>query len=498
MHIYTSAQIRAWDAFTIAHEPIASIDLMERAAYAVAEWLLGQYGSEKQYIIFCGPGNNGGDGLAVARLLYRAGCSVQVYMLHSEKFTPDCAENLQRLQPLLQPIMVRVPADLPILPAGTIAVDALFGTGLARPMEGLAAEVVNLINGGEAEVVSIDMPSGLPADGLPQGRAIVQAHFTLSFQCPKLAFILEEAAAFVGRWHLLPIGLHTGYKPEHAAAYEWVDEPLMKDMLHLQRPVFAHKGHFGHAALLAGSPGMMGAAVMAASACVRSGAGLVTVGTAESEFAILHTAVPEAMCAPHGALVHEAFYERKTAIGAGPGWAADEYYRHLLQWLIHHVTVPLVLDATALYLLSESPAWLKARPAGSTTILTPHAGEFDRLFGACQTSLQRMHKAVGMAQEYKVIIVLKGAYTRIVTPSGLVYINSTGNPGMAKGGSGDVLCGLLTGLLAQHIPPVPACLAAVYLHGLAGNLAAAKYTQQAMTAMDMVGCLGEAWKEMLW
>jgi NAD(P)H-hydrate epimerase len=498
MHIYSAAQIRAWDAYTIAHEPIASIDLMERAVHAVTDWLLAQFAETTPYYIYCGPGNNGGDGLAVARLLYRAGCNVQVYLLHSEKFTPDCAENLQRLQPLLQPIMVRVPADLPIMPAGTVAVDALFGTGLARPLDGLAEDVVNHINGGEATVVSIDIPSGLPADALPQGRAIVQAHHTLSFQSPKLAFFLEEAAAFVGRWHLLPIGLRTGYKPEHAAAYELVDEPLMKDMLHLQRPVFAHKGHFGHAALLAGSPGMMGAAVMAASACVRSGAGLLTVGTAESEFAILHTAVPEAMCAPHGALVHEAFYQRKTAIGAGPGWAADEYHRHLIQWLLHHATVPLVLDATALYLLAGNLEWLHHRSAGCTTMLTPHAGEFDRLFGSCHSSLDRLNKAVEMAREYKVIIVLKGAYTRTVTPGGLVYINSTGNPGMAKGGSGDVLCGLLTGLLAQHLPPVPACITAVYLHGLAGNLAAAKYTQQAMTAMDMVGCLGEAWKDLLW
>jgi NAD(P)H-hydrate epimerase len=242
----------------------------------------------------------------------------------------------------------------------------------------------------------------------------------------------------------------------------------------------------------------MGAAVMASKACLSSGSGLLTMAVPEECFGIIQTATPEAMCRPQDESANEYFLQQAkiNAVGIGPGWQEYESQTAMLEELIIKVKSPLVIDATALYHLSKNPSMLLLRPKGSETILTPHVGEFARLFGSSSNSFQRMQTAIEKAKAYNVVIILKGAFTQVITPGGMCYFNSTGNPGMAKGGSGDVLTGLLTGLLAQKYPATLACILAVYAHGLAGDMAAEKYSPQAMTALNLVDCLPAVWKKL--
>ncbi|HSK13594.1 MAG TPA: NAD(P)H-hydrate dehydratase, partial [Phnomibacter sp.] len=446
MNIYSSAQMKAWDSFTMQHEPIGSIDLMERAAEKVFNWISDHYPSHSSFICICGTGNNGGDGLAVARLLYQHSFGVRVFFCEFGSISPDCRENLSRLQALkLKVDIVKDAAQFPDVPPNAIIIDALFGTGLSRPVEGAMADVIRSVNGVPNEVISIDLPSGLPADSVAANDAVVHADHTLTFQVPKYSFFLPEHAHYVGQWHILDIGLLRSFEPLERTSYLYVDKGLIGFFKPGPRAVHAHKGLFGHGVLYGGSEGMMGAAIMAAKACLRSGIGLLTMGVSEWGMPIMQTAIPEAMCMDRSQWMNHLFYNGKTAVGVGMGWPQDDYHSKLLQWLISNVPTPLVLDATALNILATQPEWLTLRPAGSTTVITPHPGEFRRLAGASPSSADQLEKAKRFASQYQVFVVLKGAFTQVITPGGLVYFNSTGNPGMAKGGSGDVLAGLLTG-----------------------------------------------------
>ncbi|CAN5453452.1 bifunctional ADP-dependent NAD(P)H-hydrate dehydratase/NAD(P)H-hydrate epimerase [soil metagenome] len=494
MNILKVQQVKEWDAFTIANEPISSTDLMERAAAKVVGWLLENKASVPGYYIFCGRGNNGGDGLAIARLLLHTGEKVAVYVMHGLKQSPDFSVNFNRLGEL--PVVINTisaVADLPEVPAGAIIIEALFGTGLNRPLEGFAGEIVDCINGMENEVISIDMPAGLLADEPTNGTHIIRAAHTLSFQSPRLALFFPENEIYTGQWEVLNIGLHPSF--EAASHLQWV----LKDSPWLQLKKYrkhAHKGLLGHAMIAAGSKEKMGAAVMAAKACLSSGSGLLTMAVPEDCFSIIQTVSPEAMCRPQDESANEYFLQHAkiNAVGIGPGWQEYEAQMALLEELIVTVKSPLVIDATALYHLSNNPSLLLLRPKGSETILTPHVGEFARLFGSSTNSFQRMQIAIEKAKAYNVFIVMKGAYTQVITPGGMSYFNSTGNAGMAKGGSGDVLTGIITSLLAQRYPATLACILGVYAHGLAGDIAAKKYSQQGMTALDIVRCLSKAWK----
>lgn len=494
MNILNVQQIRAWDAFTIAQEPISSISLMERASAKVVEWLLEKKFPAQLYIIFCGPGNNGGDGLAVARLLTEAGLPVAVYMLDALKKSPDFLANLKKAKTLSITVSsITSSNDFPPVPQGAFIIDALFGTGLNRPLEGLAASLVDYINSLENEVISIDMPAGLLADEPTTGNHVISAAYTLLFQSPRLALFFPETEIYAGKWEVLDIGLHPGF--EAASHLQWVlpDSPW----LHLnQYRKHAHKGLLGHALISAGSKEKMGAAVMAARACLASGSGLLTMEVPEDCYSIIQTVSPEAMCRPQGSNVNEYFLHNAkiNAVGIGPGWEESEALHGLLEETIVKVKCPLVIDATALYHLSSDLSLLSLRPRGSETILTPHPGEFARLFGASADSFERMQKAIEKAKQYNLFMVLKGAYTQVITPGGMSYFNSTGNPGMAKGGSGDVLTGIITSLLAQRYPATLACILGVYAHGLAGDIAAARLSQHGMTAMDIVRSLPQAWK----
>lgn len=502
MNILTAAQIRAWDAFTIQQEPIASIDLMERAANACVQHISGMTGKNSRghsvFFVFCGQGNNGGDGLAIARILHQKGYGVKVFVLQTPNSAADFTTNLNRLQHLSVSIdWIVGDEELPPMDAEVTVIDALYGTGLNRPLEGLAARLVDHINQHSACTISIDMPSGLLADEYTPSQHIIKAHTTLSFQCPKLAFMMAENEVYAGDWKILDIGLHTAYEPQGTVALEWVSKNAA--WLHPKKyRRHAHKGVLGHALLSAGSNEKMGAAIMSASACIRSGTGLLTMAVPKKSFGILQARVPEAMCISQKDSFTEYFLSttKTSAVGAGPGWGLSPDMAELLEEIMVNTQVPLLLDASALYHLSANLHWLKLRPPGVDTILTPHLGEFARLFGSSANGFDRLKLALEKARELNVCIVLKGAFTQVITPGGLCYFNSSGNPGMAKGGSGDVLTGIITSLLAQRYPTTLACVLGVYVHGLAGDIAAKKYSQTGMTAMDIVACLPDAWKEL--
>lgn len=499
MNVYNRTQIKAWDGYTITHEPITSTDLMERAARKLYDWIVSEFPFQTDFVFFCGTGNNGGDGLALARMLMRANHNTRVYLWNQGSLSTDCRINLDRLKEegITPEEIVWNGEFSPAISPDAIIVDALFGTGLTRPVEGTLAEFIFWLNDLPNTMISIDVPSGLPADALAANDAVVAADFTLTFQFPKFSFFLPEHDVYTGKWVVLDIGLHPAFEEAERTPYAYIDKSLVDTFKPGARPRHAHKGQFGHALLMGGSTGMAGAVVMAAKACLRSGAGLVTAGVHEAGIAVMQTAVPEAMCIEQALWMNHLVYEGKSAVGVGMGWANDEYHGKLLQWLISNVQAPLLLDASALNILASNMDWLGLRPKGAATILTPHIGEFTRLTGRSANSVERLQKAKELASHYQVLIILKGAYTQVITPGGLVYFNSTGNPGMAKGGSGDVLAGLVTGLLAQGMVPIFACLLGVYLHGMAGDIAAANFSQPGMTALDMAGLLPEAWKKVL-
>lgn len=494
--IFSAEQIRRADQDTIKTEPIASVDLMERAASACVNWIVQRYTTDTSFAIFCGPGNNGGDGLAMARLLHTRDYSVTVYDLTgTSQNTDDFRVNLERWL-AVAPGAYHCQANKnqpPSVTAGTVIVDAIFGTGLSRPITGAIEECIRAINAAELTVLSIDMPSGLLADGYTDpASAIVKATVTLSFQFPKLAFFFPSNAAYVGDWEVLDIGLSKKFMAAEPANQYFLTEPYIRS-LRKSRPRFSHKGNFGHALLIAGAYGKMGAALLATEACLRSGVGLLTVHVPEAGYPILQSTHPEAMASVDRGehlLTNMLVAGRFTATGVGPGIGTDPVTQQALLQLLQNATGPLVLDADALNLISLQENGPSLIPENS--ILTPHPKEFERLAGKTEHDFARYETQKKFSERYKVYVVLKGAFSCITTPQGESYFNTTGNPGMAKGGSGDVLTGILTGLLAQGYPPKDTCLLGVYLHGLAGDLACRHLGETAMLAGDIVRYLPEA------
>ena len=493
MKIFSAAQIKNWDAFTIENEPIESQDLMERAAMACCRWIQDHKYHQKHFLIFCGTGNNGGDGLAIARILLQSSYNVTVHIT-GEKGSTDFEANLEKLQlhgGLLPSILI--PGSLPVITPEQVVIDALFGTGLNKPPEGINAELIDHINEGTAPVISIDMPSGLFADISSTGNNIVKATHTLSFQNYKLAFLLPENDPYCGEVHLININLDKTFENEEGVMFELAERPLIRSICK-PRKKFSHKGNYGHAALLCGSYGMMGAAVLSARSCLRSGVGKLTCYTPECGYDTLQSTVPEAMCIVSG----EKYIASADGIGVfqsvgiGPGIGKFASHAKMLRSIFTDIKKPLLIDADALNMIADNVELIDLIPAGS--VLTPHPGEFERLFGKTHDDFERLQLALRKSSELKVYIVLKGQYTFISTPEGKGWFNSTGNAGMATAGSGDVLSGFITGLLAQGYPPLQASLIGVYLHGLAGDIAAQRFSPEAMISGDIVDCLGDAFK----
>jgi len=495
MKIFSASQIRAWDAYTIEQEPVLSVDLMERAAVKCTEWLIHNHHAKQPLHIFCGKGNNGGDGLAIARLLLQKGCKVSVCILEfGHKGTDDFQVNLHRLHQVTTDIhFLQTTEAFPLLTADDTVIDAMFGTGLNKTPDGITAELINHINHSPATVISIDIPTGMISDKSCKDATVIHAQYTLSFQVYKECFLMPENEEACGEVHLLNIGLHPDYYKDAIAAAQLIDHEIIKQIYH-KRKAFSHKGHFGHALLVAGSYGKMGAAVLSAEACLRSGVGLVTVHAPAFGVEILQSSIPEAMVdADTEQLVIAAMPKdlmRYAAIGIGPGIGLHETTADLLMQLLHEAHQSIVIDADALNLLSIKKKL--ATHLHEDCILTPHPKEFERLFGTTANDFERKELAMRKAEELNCVIILKGHHTFIACANGNAWFNSTGNAGMATAGSGDVLTGILTGLLAQGYSAEEAAVLGVYLHGSAGDIAAAHLSQEAMIAGDISKHLGKA------
>jgi ADP-dependent NAD(P)H-hydrate dehydratase / NAD(P)H-hydrate epimerase len=496
MKILSADDIRSWDQFTIREEPVASLDLMERAATACTGWLLKHYPDAPSFAVFCGKGNNGGDGLAIARMLVENRYPVTVYILEfGHKGTGDFQANLAKLHQLPSAGIYFIQSEQHFhpFPPGQVIIDALYGSGLNRGLEDVTAKLVEHINRSGREIVSIDIPSGLFTDRSSKGNTAVRASHTLSFQCYKPAFLVAENAGYTGEVHILDIGLHPGFYDTVAPRFELTDDAIAH-AIYKPRNRFAHKGNFGHGLLAAGSYGKMGAAVLSARACLRSGIGLLTCFIPKCGYDIMQAAVPEAMVLTD---FNSSFLTKidddltkYNAIGIGPGIGTASETKILLRELFDAYRGPLVIDADALNSIGSQKELLPLIPAGA--ILTPHPKEFERLFGESANDFDRVELALQKAKELDVVIVLKGHHTLIATQGGHAFFNSTGNAGMATGGSGDVLTGILTGLLAQGYSSVETAVLGVYLHGLAGDMAAAELSMEAMVAGDIVDKIGKA------
>lgn len=497
MKIFSSEQIRDIDSYTIANEPIASVDLMERASNAIFEWMAQNLSSTNRFVFICGPGNNGGDGLAVARMMFLAGFNVSVYYIDSTSYSSDFTINLNRLKKTNIDLKIIIgESDFPLLSHNDIIVDALYGSGLSRPIDGLGAKLVQHINQSGSDVVSIDIPSGLFSNEnpYPNINAIVKAKVCLTLQFPKLSFLFAENEQYVGRWFVLPIGLHPRLIEEKSTQFFYLGSDYIKTILR-PRTIFSHKGTYGHCFVIAGSYGMIGAAVLCAKAAVKSGAGLVTIHVPKCGYNTVQQLVPMAMCVVD---TNEHFntsilnIDKYNSICIGPGLGTNPQTAKVLESLISDIKVPLVIDADALNIISENKALLSSLP--ENTIITPHPGEFDRLLGRSICGRERMTKAIEAAKSYKLIVILKGAFTQIVNSDGCVYFNSTGNAGMATGGSGDVLTGVIGGLLAQGYSPINAAKVGVFIHGLAGDIAKINFGETSLSAQNIVESLSLAFK----
>lgn len=497
MKVLNAAAIRDWDQFTITNEPIPSVLLMERAAQQCVTWLEENDYLNKDFKIYCGKGNNGGDGLAIARMLFQKDCNVSVYILEFGNLgTTDFQANLQKLHEIeVEIFFIQNESHFHELNKTDLILDCLLGSGLNRPLEGITKSLVDHINSSGCEIISIDIPTGLSADHSSKGNTAITASHTLSFQCYKPAFLVAENNESIGSVHILDIGLHPEFYNQLNTNYKISEPEIIKKFLKT-RENFSNKGNFGHALLVAGSYGKMGAAVLAAKACLRSGVGLLTTHLPSCGNEIMQMAVPEAMTTIDtdnyiNTLIDEDLL-KYNAIGIGPGIGISDQTKSLLNNIFFHFNNPMVIDADALNIIGLNKDFLKIIPQGS--VLTPHPKEFERLFGKTNNDFDKIDLAHKMAKELQLNIVLKGHHTLIATSDGRLIFNATGNAGMATGGTGDVLTGIITGLLAQNYKPADAAILGVYLHGLAGDFAARKYSQEAMVAGDIISFFGKAFK----
>jgi hydroxyethylthiazole kinase-like uncharacterized protein yjeF len=497
MKIFTTRQIKEIDDYTIINEPVSSADLMERAADQLLRWYVRSFDRSRRVIIFVGPGNNGGDGLALARLLSVNRFNTEVFFISGSGNTSvDWKHNFQRLEKETKVLFNTIESSehFPLISSDDVVVDAIFGSGLTRPVEGLAGLIIDKLNHAESVIVSIDIPSGLFGEGNSLNNAdnIVQADFTLSFEFPKLSFMFSENSKYTGEWQILPIGLSTYAIRNTKTPYFFLENDYVSPILK-KREKFDHKGKFGHGLLIAGSYGKIGASVLGARAAIRTGIGLITCHIPRSGYQIIQTAVPEAMAhvdINETHISHIDTVDAYDAVGIGPGIGTDPETQKTFHNLLSGCNKPLVIDADGINILGMNKDWLNELP--HETILTPHIREFERISGKAENSFIRMEKQTELAIKYKCIVVLKGAYTSIASPEGKVFFNSTGNPGMATAGSGDVLTGMILSLLAQGYSPENAAVTGVYLHGLAGDIAAAKSCYESIIATDIIDNIGNA------
>lgn len=497
MKIFTAEQIRKGDQYTTEHEPILSILLMERAAEACVNWISENCKNHRNFAVFCGSGNNGGDGFAIARMLSLKGFDIDVFTNSKAKFSPDAQNNFKEIKEMTG-ITVREFKEAwdYRFDGRTVVIDALFGTGLSRPLENTHQDLIAFLNEKSNVKISIDLPSGLFADTVsPDTGTVFKADYTLSFQFWKKAFLHPETGQFAGKVHILDINISEDYISETVTNDFVINEKLIKGIFR-PRSEFSHKGTYGKATIVGGSYGKMGAAVLSTQAALRSGAGLTFTLAPKVGYEILQTAAPEAMFIEGGADVIDAIeIHEDTVYGIGPGLGTDRKTAEALVSFLKKYSKPLVLDADALNILSKDQGYLKFIPQKS--VITPHPKEFERLFGSTEDSLKRVELAKMKAKELDIYIVLKDHHTQVITPEGNVYYNITGNSGLAKGGSGDLLTGIITSFSAQQsYSREEAVILGVWFHGRAADLAAEKYSKEAMLPTDVIGAFGKVFTEL--
>ncbi|SEA53975.1 NAD(P)H-hydrate epimerase [Segatella bryantii] len=499
MKIFTGNQIHELDKYTIEHEPISSIDLMERASKAIYHAISAEYDNRISFVVFAGPGNNGGDALAVSRMLAENGYNVSVFLFNIHNhLSEECATNKQRIldgKKIKKFTEITVNFDPPTLDENTVVIDGLFGSGLNKPLSGGFASLVKYINASACKVISIDLPSGLMCEdntyNIPTN--IIKANQTFTLQQKKLAMLLADNQIFLGKIKVLDIRLSQEFIQNTDSPYQMVEENDIRSLLH-HRNDFAHKGNMGNALIIAGSYGMAGASVLATKACLRAGVGKVTAVTPRRNYEIMQISVPEAVLQMDK---DELYFsepidtEKYNAVGIGPGLGSLENTAIALIAQIRRATCPIVIDADALNILANHRAWMQQLPPGA--ILTPHPKEMDRLNnGINNGSYDRLRKTQELAEHFQVYIILKGHYSALCLPDGHIFFNTTGNSGMATAGSGDVLTGIITGLLAKGYKQEEACKLGMYLHGLAGDLAVKDLGKESLIASDIIKYLPQA------
>ena len=502
MKILSAQQIRALDAYTIENEPIASLDLMERASMTFVNWFEKNFPvGDFNIYIFCGPGNNGGDGLAIARLLYHRFYNIKLYSCEiSPKKSIDYVKNLTRLPKHALDVKPIFKGDsFPKINKNDLIIDAIFGSGLNRPVEGYWSELIGYLNEIPNPIISVDIPSGLFADKITDDNSI-QADYTFSFELPKLAFLFPSNQHRLGKWKFESIQLSQEGLATLPSNHFFIDKKFVRSFLK-KRNKFDHKGIFGHTLLICGSYGKIGAAILAARAALKSGVGLLSIHAPQCAYSILQTSVPEAMVHVDSDehyfsdFLENDFLDNYKTIGIGCGLDTKEQSVKALSDLFSKIKKPIVLDADALNIISQNINLLEKIPSNS--IITPHPKEFERLFGKTENDMERFELQKGLSKKHNIFIVLKGANTCITSPKGNAYFNSTGNPGMATGGSGDVLTGIITSLLAQGYNSLESSTLGVYIHGLSGDVAVENScSEESLVASDLIEHLGMAFKKL--
>ncbi len=495
MKIFSATQIKACDQYTIDHTPVSSLSLMERAAKTASEWIADHYDTSYCIHLFCGNGNNGGDGFAMARMLYQKGFDANVFFNRDNpNFSTDALTNLRKVQEISGITLLNFDdVDSFTFPENSIIVDAVLGSGLSRILEGKVAHLINFLNGLPYKKIAIDLPSGLFADHiLPHDAVVFKADETLTFQCWKKTFLHPETGVFCGNVTVLDIGLSTDFIRQEPTELFTIDEAMIREIVH-PRNEFSNKGSYGKTMIVAGSFGKMGAAVLATKAALRTGSGLTFTMAPACGYEILQISCPEAMYINGGEeVLSESIPEDGAVTGIGPGLGTDSRTETALIKFLTSCKQPIVLDADALNILSRSPQNISLIPKAS--VITPHPKEFERLFGKTKDSFDRLELARRIASELEIFIVLKDHHTQVITPERLVFYNITGNSGMAKGGSGDVLLGIITALLAQNYTPKEAAVFGVWLHGKAGDMAAEKWSKGAMLPSDLINEIGSVFR----
>jgi len=494
MKLFSASQIKNWEARTIS-QLNSDTELMERAAKACVESLKNVYDRSESFLVFCGMGSNGGDGLCITRFFAEAGYqSRAIIVKHRDKYSEATLHQLEKLKKYNADLVTEIEEGFSIknFSSSIVVIDAILGTGTNRPLDGLLADVVHYVNDLNNLKISIELPTGLAVDDVPApDHTILNADATLTFQQMKRCMLHEEARAFCGVVEVLDIGLDAQFVHSTSTPYSMVSHAMMKS-IYRPRSEFGHKGTFGTAHIIAGSDGMAGAATLACTAALRSGAGKVIAHVPKSNVLPLQINIGEAICKVCGENEISPLPEAKNLkhVLVGPGIGIGVGARRAMRTLIEDITAPLVIDADGINLLAQDLDLLDKIPEGS--ILTPHVAEFERLFGQAHNSLHRVDMARREAMKYNLHIVLKGHFTSIIQPDGSCFYNTTGNSGMATAGSGDVLAGIIVGLLARGYSSTHAALLGVYFHGLSGDFAALKLSQEAVMARDINDHLGKA------